>query len=69
MPDSDHLPLDGRTPLSEAEIKHLRRLLRDDDRATWAMRQLRWILPAAVAIVVAVWQAIEWVVRHVKPSP
>lgn len=64
------MPLDGQTPLTEAEVKQLRRLLRDDDRATWARRQLRHLVwPLVVAVVVALWQAGQWVVGHVKVHP
>lgn len=71
MPDdSDSMPLDGDAPLTPDERKHLRRLLRDDDRATWARRQLRHLVwPAVTACVFAVWQAGQWVVNHVRVAP
>lgn len=68
--DTDPMPLDGSAPLTAAEVKQLRRLLRDDDRATWARKQLRHLVwPLVVAVVVAIWQAGQWVISHVQVRP
>lgn len=67
--DSDGMPLDGESELTPAERRALRRMIRDDERATWARRRLRVLVPVGVSIVVALWQAIEWVVKHVRVTP
>lgn len=63
--DSGSMPLDGQPDLSEAERLALRRIIRDEERASWARSKLRVFVPGAVAIVVAVWQAVEWIRNHV----
>lgn len=67
--DSDTMPLEGDTPLTPTERKALRRLLREDERATWAWKKLRVLVPAGVTAVVALWQGWEWVSRHIRWAP
>ena len=66
--ESDTMPL-GDSELTAEERKALRRLIRDDERASWAWKRLRVVTPVAVAVVVALWQAWDWAVRHVKVNP
>jgi hypothetical protein len=63
--DTDSMPLDGAPDLSEAERLALRRLLRDDERAAWARRKLKVIVPVLVSIVVGMWQLFETIKAHV----
>ena len=68
MADSDPIPLDGSAELTEAERLALRKVLRDNERASWALRKLRILIPMAVAIVVAVYHGVDWLVKHVRFS-
>ena len=54
-------------PLSEVEVMRLRKLLRADDRATWARKQVLTFVPWAVAAVSAAWAGVDFVVKHFKP--
>ena len=49
--DSDPVPLDGRSPLNEAEVVALRALLREQERMRWLGRVVRrwWPMLAGVA--------------------
>lgn len=67
--DTDGIPLDGDTELTPEERKVLRRIIRDDERASWAWKRLKVITPAVVAVAVGVWQAIDWIAKHVKVTP
>lgn len=67
--ETDGMPLDGEAELTPDERKALRRLIRDDERASWAWKRLKVLMPAMVALVVGIWQAFDWVVKHVKVSP
>jgi hypothetical protein len=67
--DTDPTDVDGGTPLSDRELEHVRRVLRDDDRATWARKKLGFILPIVVAVVTALWQVYEWAAKHLKVTP
>lgn len=69
MTDSDGMPLDGEADLTPAERRELRRMIRDDERAVWARRKLRFLVPVLVAVVTAIWQAVEWAVKHVRVTP
>jgi Zn-dependent protease len=69
--ESDPIPLDGKTPMSEAELILVRKLMREYSHWTWVKRRL---FPFGLAIGAGVWgilQAFEWVVKHlpfvVKP--
>ncbi len=63
---SGPMPLDSEHPFSKEEIQRLRKLLRDDDRATWARKQMRVVLPWFVSIVVGAAALIDWVSKHIK---
>jgi len=52
------------TELTAEERKALRRLIRDDERATWAWKKLRVLVPAAVAVTTAIWQGWEAIRPH-----
>lgn len=73
--NSDPVPLDGRTPLTEDELLWLRRSKRDHERVRWLGRQLRKWWPVLVAVasaVVAIVQAwgwfVQWAAKH-APKP
>lgn len=67
--DSDGIPLEGEPELTPAERLAVRRLLVADARASWARKQLRVLLPIAVACVVGLWQLFEWVRAHISFKP
>lgn len=67
--DTDDMVLDGEAELSATERRTLRRLILDDERATWARRRLRVLIPAVVAMVIAIYQFADWVLKHVKVTP
>lgn len=69
MTDTDPMDLDGDRPLNKAERDHLRRIMRDDDRTSWALKKMRVVVPMVVAIVVAAWQAWDWLAKHVRVTP
>lgn len=64
--DSDTMPLEGETPLTPTERKALRSIIREAERASWAWKKMRIFVPAGVTVVVAGWQAWEWLSRHVR---
>ncbi len=68
-PESGPMDLDGDEPLTPDERQHLRRLIRDDDRMTWARRKMRVFVPGAVAVVIGLWQCLLWIRDHVRVSP
>ena len=51
------------------KVDAARKLLRDDERASWAWRQLRVIAPLVVGVAVGLWQLWDWFVKHVKVTP
>ncbi len=63
--DSDAIPL-TEDELTPSERKAIRRLIRDDERAGWAWRRFRVLVPAMVAVVTALWQFFDWVAAHWK---
>ena len=67
--DTDSLPLDGDKELTSAERLMLRKMMRDEERASWARRRLKILIPALVAVVAAVWQAADWAIRHIQVRP
>jgi hypothetical protein len=54
-------------PLSEVEVMRLRKLLRADDRATWARKQIMTFTPWVVGLVSGLWAAWEFITKHFKP--
>jgi hypothetical protein len=54
-------------PLSEIEVMRLRKLLRADDRATWARKQIMTFTPWVVGLVSGLWAAWEFITKHFKP--
>jgi hypothetical protein len=64
--DSDPIPLESDMPLTPDEIRHMRRLMLDDDRATWLRKQVKVWLPWLLTIVAGLWAFIDWVMKHVK---
>ena len=62
------MPIDD-AELSPAERKALRRMLRDEERSSWAWKRLRVVTPVVVTVMVALWQAWDWFVKHVRVTP
>jgi hypothetical protein len=52
--------------LTPEELTRLRELIVESDRASWAWKKVRILVPAAVAVVYTLWQVWEWVRDHVK---
>lgn len=69
MSDSDAMPLNDNAPLTPDENRRLRHLLQEAERATWARKKLAVLTPMVVAVVVAMWQLVDWFSRHFKPIP
>lgn len=67
--DSDATPLDGADQLDEDERLFVRRQKRDAERMRWLWRKLRWGVPIGAGIAGAVWQATEFVVKHLRIVP
>lgn len=53
-------------PLSEDELRKVRELMRNDDRQKWAVRQLKILAPAVVAIVTLCYALGAWIASHWK---
>jgi len=52
--------------LTPEELAQIRQLIEESERASWAWKKLKILVPVVVAIVVAIWQAGEWIVKHVR---
>jgi hypothetical protein len=52
--------------LTPDEVTKLRVLILERERATWAWRKVRILVPAAVAVVYTLWQVWEWIRDHVR---
>lgn len=65
MAESDPIPLDGDADLTASERLALRKLIREQERLTWARKQLRWIAVSIASAVAAGWALISWVRDHV----
>lgn len=66
--ESDSMPL-ADSDLTAEERRALRRMIRDGERASWALRKLRWLVPMVVAIVVAFANAWDWWGAHFTVKP
>lgn len=59
--DSDPMPLDGKTPLTEAELVELRRILREQERMRWLGRVVRRWWPMLAGVASAIYAiAVGW---------
>lgn len=67
--DSSPAKFDDHNPFTPDEVRRLRKLLTDDDRATWARKQLRIIVPLLVTILVGAYNLWAWIERHLKITP
>lgn len=67
--DSSPAKFDDYNPFTPDEVRRLRKLLTDDDRATWARKQLRIIVPLLVTILVGAYNLWAWIERHLKITP
>lgn len=56
-----------QSPFTDDEKKRLRKLLQDDDRATWLRKQVRVFTPWVIAVVAGVAGAVEYLRTHWKP--
>jgi hypothetical protein len=66
-PNNDPLELrEPGAPLTPEECEHLRRILRDDDRASWARKKLMVLAPILVGVVTVVVQLYDWARAHVS---
>ena len=63
----DPLDLDEPgAPLTPDEREHIRGLLRDDDRATWARKKIMVLVPIIVGGVTLLYQLVDWARLHVS---
>lgn len=70
--ESDRAPLDEwhrQLPLSEDELRRLRKLLVDEDRATWLRKQLKVIVPAMVFVLSTCYALGVWIASHFSWKP
>lgn len=51
---------------SQREIDHWREMALADERASWARKKIAVLVPVGVAVVVSVWQLIEWLREHIS---
>lgn len=65
MKDSDPMPLSGEEALTSDERLAFRKWLRDQQRVQWLGRQLKWLAPLVVSVAVGIWQAVEFINKHV----
>jgi hypothetical protein len=66
-------PPTAPTPLDDGDFdrierQRLRQILVDQDRTSWAIRQLKIFVPMLTAFVVAGYQVWDWVATHIKFS-
>jgi hypothetical protein len=54
-------------PLTQQELRHLRGMLLDDDRATWARKRIGVFIPWFVAVITGLWSLYEILSKHFKP--
>jgi hypothetical protein len=68
--DSDRVPLGGpeQPPLTDAERRAVRRLIKDDEHATWLRKQVRVFTPWLIAVVTALYAFFNWVQSHWKAN-
>ena len=52
--------------LTPDEVEKVRDLINEAERATWAWKKVRIVIPALVAVVVAIWHGIDWLMKHVR---
>ncbi len=52
--------------LTPEELTQLRNLILESERASWAWKKVRIIVPAAVSVVVVLWQLWEWGKDHLR---
>lgn len=69
--ESDRIPLEGATDLTPTERLEIRRIIRDDQHARWAMRRARVWVPVLITVLAAIGGAVNWIASHVtlKGSP
>lgn len=64
----ESLAAQSSDPFTDFERKRLRKLLQDDDRATWLRRQVRILTPWVVAIVGGCYGAWNFIATHWKAN-
>jgi len=67
--ESDPIPLDGKTPMTEAELLMWRKFVREYSHWSWVKRR---VFPLVLAIGAGVWSLIEfvkWALAHIKVTP
>ena len=66
--DSDGIPFE-ESELTPGERARLRKMLTESERASWAWRRARVVVPAFVAVIAAGWASIDWVLKHLRFAP
>lgn len=67
--DSDAIPLDGEAELTPDERLAFRKMVRDQERARWAMRRLRVWVPIIGSAIYGLFHAIDWAIKHLTIKP
>lgn len=52
--------------LTEDEIAAVRQIILDNERSTWALKQIKIIVPVLATIVIGLWQIGSWIFEHVS---
>jgi hypothetical protein len=66
--DTEPGQLGPQEPFTDEERRRLRKLLVDDDRATWARKQIRIFTPWLIALAGGVYAFADWIQKHWKWS-
>lgn len=70
--DTDRMALEDwldphpQAPLTDDETRRLRKLLQDDDRATWLRKQVRVFVPWIFGVVSGLYVAWNFIAGHWK---
>ena len=67
--ESDPIPLDGKTPMTELELLMWRKFMREYSHWSWVKRRVFPLVLAIGAGAYAFVQGIDWVIKHVKVGP
>jgi hypothetical protein len=66
LDESDPVPLE-EGPLEAHELKRLRRMLLEQERASWLWRKLRIWVPIVGSAGYGLFHLADWAVKHYKP--
>jgi len=67
--ESDPIPLDGKTPMTEQELLLWRKFMREYSHWSWVKRRVFPLVLAIGAGAFALVQGIDWALKHVHLKP